>query len=167
MDGSSRMLHAGPNFLRSFRDAPHGNADFDEEATKFCGRSARDCNSHQNFQDAPHGRAILNEKTMKFSGCSARERDCLQNFLDAPHGGAISFQIFRIFRTGARFLSKLSGCSAENTFPSKFSGCSAREHLFCSNENSPQGSTILFRTWTKKTTLSGAFWYRIGMGSIP
>ena len=95
------MLHAGPNFLQSFQDAPHGNADFDEETTKFCGCSARECNFHQNFQDAPHGRAILNEKMTKFSGCSARDRNCLQNFLDAPHGGAISFQIFRILRRRA------------------------------------------------------------------
>ena len=102
----------------------------------------------RNFEDAPHGSAISFKLfrmlrtgarfPSKFSGCSPRRRDFLQNFEDAPHGSAISFEIFRMLRTGARFSSK-------------FSGRSARERDFLQN----------------KTTLSGAFWYRIGIGSIP
>ena len=73
----------------------------------------------------------------RFSGCSARERDFLQNFQDAPHRSAIFFKIFRMLGTGARFSSR-------------FSGRSARERDFRQN----------------KTTLSVAFWYRIGIETL-
>ena len=54
--------------------------------------------------NAPHEIAILMTKQ--------------HNFTNASHGSAIFFKIFRMLRTGARFSSKFSGCSArERDFP--------------------------------------------------
>ena len=75
-------------------------------------------------------------------------------------------EILRMLRTGARFSSKFSGCSARERdffvkifrthragapFSSKFRGCSARKCDFLQN----------------KATLGGAFWSKIGIEPIP
>ena len=151
----------------NFEDAPHGSAILNEESMKFRGCSARERDFRQNFQDAPHRNAILSERTMKFCGCSARERDFLQNFQDAPHRSAFFFKIYRMLRTGARFSSKSTGCSAlqkkqdaphgSAIFLNKFSMLPARERDFLQNfKDTSHGSAIFFKTRTKKTSSSRA-----------
>ena len=94
-------------------------------SSKFSVRSARE----RDFE-RKHGEILRMLRTgarfsSKFSGCPARERDFERNkrgnFENAPHGSAIlnqikeeisRMQIFRMLRTGARFSSKFSGCSA-------------------------------------------------------
>ena len=122
-------------------DAPHKNAIFIKI-----------------FRTLRTGARFFDEETTKFRGCSAQEHDFIQNFQDAPHGSAISSSDF-------------SGCSAqEHDFLQNFldapqGSCSARECGFLQNfQDAPHGSAIFPST---KTTLSRAFWYRIGIGSIP
>ena len=103
-------------------DAPHGSAILNEEPTKFGGCSARERDFSNNIRMLRTGGPFYSI----FSGCSARERDFIQNLHDAvcgsailiqhlqhaPHGSAIFLKIFRMLRTGARFYSTFSGCSA-------------------------------------------------------
>ena len=87
-----------------------------------------------------------------------------QKFQD-PCGNAVFVKIFRMLCAGARFSSKNSGCSARGArFSAKFSRCSAREGNFLQILRMLRTGARFFQN---KTTLSGAFWYRVGIGSIP
>ena len=72
------------------------------------------------------------------------------NFEDAPHGSTISFKISRMLRTGARFCSKFSGCSArERDFFQNFQDALHGDVILNEGpmnfKDPPHGSTISFK----------------------
>ena len=173
------MFTQDRDFHQTFQDAPHGSAILNERTMKFSGCSARECDFERKNDEMFRMLRMGARFSSKFSGCSAQECDFPLNFQDAPRGSAIFLQIFRMLRTGARFSSE-------------FSGCSARERDLLQNfQDAPRRSAIFFKilrtlrtgarfssqfsrrsAWERdflqnKTTLNGAFSYRIGIGFIP
>ena len=131
-------------------------------STRFSGCSARERDFHQFFRMLCVGARFLMKKLRNFEG--ALHGSFHQKFQD-PRGNAIFVKIFRTLCAGARFSSKNSGCSARGgRFSSKFSRCSARERNFLQILRMLRTGARFFQN---KTTLSGAFWYRVGIGSIP
>ena len=120
---------------------------------------AQDGDFHQTFQDAPHRSSILNERTMKFSGCSARECDFERKNDEMFRGG------------------QFSGCSAGSAIFLQIFRRLRERALHQNFQDAPHGSAACFKifrmlAWERdflqnKTTLNGAFWYRIGIGFIP